>query len=170
MIDQQGRLFGKFNLLDVAVVLVLSASIGGVALARSGQAGVNKVLKGQALAEVDVLIKGSVADPAIFKPGEKTFVTIRNQPYAALQITNVKVGPKLVAVPAAGGVKAYPDPSDAMGKEFVVTVRQQADLTEDAIVMGGNKVKIGIPIELEGLKYRLRGAIVDVRLVDQPKL
>ena len=51
-----------------------------------------------------------------------------------------------------------------------MTLREKAQLTDDAIVLGGNKIKVGVPIDIEGFKYRLRGSIVDVRLVDQPKL
>lgn len=170
MIDQQGRLFGKVNLLDLMVVVVLVAFLVGAGLARAGKAGVNQQLKGEAMAEFDLFIRGGVADPAIFKEGEKTFITIRNQPYAALTIRKVRVTPRTITMPVPGGVKAYPDPSEPYSKDVLLTLREKAQITDDAIVLGGNKVKVGVPIDIEGFKYRLRGSIVDVRLVDQPKL
>lgn len=170
MIDQQGRLFGKVNLLDLVVVVVLVAFLVGAGLARAGKAGVNQQLKGEAMAEFDLFIRGGVADPGIFKEGEKTFITIRNQPYAALTIRRVRVTPRTITMPAPGGVKAYPDPSEPYSKDVLLTLREKAQITDDAIVLGGNKVKVGVPIDIEGFKYRLRGSIVDVRLVDQPKL
>ncbi|HEY9855765.1 MAG TPA: DUF4330 domain-containing protein [Stenomitos sp.] len=170
MIDNQGRLFGKLNLLDFTVVLVVVAVVMGGMLARAGKAGVNQQLKGEAMAEFDLFIRGGVSDPSIFKEGEKTFITIRNQPYAALTIRKVRVTPRTITVPVSGGVKAYPDPSEPYSKDVLLTLREKAQLTDDAIVLGGNKVKVGVPIDVEGFKYRLRGSIVDVRLVDQPKL
>ncbi len=170
MIDQQGRLFGKVNPLDLMVVVVLVAFLVGAGLARAGKAGVNQQLKGEAMAEFDLFIRGGVADPAIFKEGEKTFITIRNQPYAALTIRKVRVTPRTITMPVPGGVKAYPDPSEPYSKDVLLTLREKAQITDDAIVLGGNKVKVGVPIDIEGFKYRLRGSIVDVRLVDQPKL
>jgi hypothetical protein len=40
--------------------------------------------------------------------------------------------------------------------------------TEDGIIWGGQKLKVGVPIDVEGFKYRLRGSVLDVRMVDAP--
>ena len=170
MIDAQGKLFGRVNVLDLLLLVVVFVSALGVGLARTGNAGVNQVLKGEGTAEVDLFFRGSIADPSMFKVGDKTFITIRNQPHASLKIVGVKVTPKMISMPAPGGVKAYPDPSEPFGKDVVLTVREKAQLTEDAVILGGQKIKVGTPIEVEGFKYRLRGSIVDVRVVEQPKL
>lgn len=168
VIDAQGKLFGRVNVLDMLILMVVFVSALGIFLARTGNAGVNQVLKGEGTAEIDVFIRGSIGDPEMFQVGEKTFLTIRNQPHAALEIVDVKVTPKMVAVPVPEGVKAYPDPTEPFGKDVVLTVREKAQLTDDAIIMGGQKIKVGTPIEIEGFKYRLRGSIVDVRVVSQP--
>lgn len=170
MIDAQGKLFGRVNVLDLMLLLVVFAAVLGVGLARTGNAGVNQVLKGEGTAEIDLFFRGSIADPGMFKVGEKTFITIRNQPHASLSIVGVKVTPKMVTMPDPSGVKAYPDPSEPFGKDVVLTVRQKAQFTDEAIIMGGQKIKVGVPIEVEGFKYRLRGSIVDVRVIEQPKL
>lgn len=170
MIDAQGKLFGRVNVLDLMLLLVLFAAVLGVGLARTGNAGVNQVLKGEGTAEIDLFFRGSIADPAMFKVGDKTFITIRNQPHASLRIVGVKVTPKMVTMPDPAGVKAYPDPSEPFGKDVVLTVREKAQFTDEAIIMGGQKIKVGVPIEVEGFKYRLRGSIVDVRVIEQPKL
>lgn len=169
MIDAQGKLFGRVNVLDLLLLVVVFLSALGVVLARTGNAGVNQVLKGEGMAEVDLFFRGSIADPTMFKVGEKTFLTIRNQPHASLKIVGVKVTPRLVTVPAGDGVKAFPDPSEPFGKDVVLTVREKAQFTDDGVIMGGQKIKVGVPIEVEGFKYRLRGSIVDVRIVEQPK-
>ena len=36
----------------------------------------------------------------------------------------------------------------------------------DGIVWGGQKLKLGVPIEVEGYKYRLKGSVLDVRMVE----
>ncbi len=163
-------MFGRVNVLDLLLLVVVFVSALGMVLARTGNAGVTQVLKGEGTAEIDLFFRGSIADPGMFQVGEKTFITIRNQPHASLKIVGVKVTPKMVTVPAPGGVKAYPDPSEPFGKDVVLTVREKAQFTEDAVIMGGQKIKVGTPIEVEGFKYRLRGSIVDVRVVSQPKL
>jgi len=170
VIDAQGKLFGRVNVLDLLLLVVVFVSALGLVLAKTGNAGVNQVLKGEGTAEIDLFFRGSIADPGMFKVGESTFITIRNQPHASLKIVGVKVTPKMITVPAPGGVKAYPDPSEPFGKDVVLTVREKAQFTDDAVIMGGQKIKVGTPIEVEGFKYRLRGSIVDVRVVSQPKL
>lgn len=167
MIERQARPGGRVNLIDLLVLAMLVLAILGVGLARAGKAGLNQQLKGEVTAEMDLLFRGAVSNPSIFKVGDKAFITIRNQPYAGLTIRAVKWTPRSIAVPAGDGtVKAVPDPADPFGKDIVVTLRERAQVTDDALVMGGNKIKVGVPIDLEGFKYRLRGAIIDVRIVE----
>ncbi|MBU6428968.1 MAG: DUF4330 family protein [Cyanobacteria bacterium REEB65] len=167
MIDSEGRLFGRINILDVVLVVVLAGILGGFGLAKAGRAGIHAHVKGTAIAEVDCYIRGAIEDPAsLIKPGDKTFVTLRNVPYSAVEVIAVKVSPKLVAVPQPdGSLKAMPDPAEPLSQDVLVTIRDRAHLTDDGIVFGDSKVKVGTPIDLEGYRYRLHGAIVDVRTV-----
>lgn len=157
----------RFNVVDLAVVVMVVAMGAGFWTVKTGHAGINKVVKAEGVAEVDLFIRGSIADTNIFKLGDKPFITLRNQPYAPVEIVAIKVTPRKIAVPSLDGksVNAMPDPSEPFGKDVVLTIREKAMLTDDAIVFGGSKVKIGVPIDLEGFKYRLKGSIVDVRLV-----
>lgn len=166
MIDAEGRLFGRINLLDLGIVLVLVLAILGFGLARAGRAGINAKVKGQTPVEVDLFIRGSIQDPdSLIKKGDKTFITLRNVPYSAVSVVNVSHRRKTISVPAPDGksVTALPDPSEPFGKDIVVTIREQGMVTDDGVVFGDSKIKVGTPIEIEGFKYRLKGSIVDVR-------
>jgi hypothetical protein len=48
----------------------------------------------------------------------------------------------------------------------ILTLRSDGMQTEDGIIWGGQKLKVGVPIDVEGFKYRLRGSVLDVRMVD----
>jgi len=100
-----------------------------------------------------------------FKIGEKAFITIRNVPYTKLYITDVKFDPRrtLLAVDNKGNYRPVVDISQPCVFDFVVTVKDKAKLTEDGAVIGGNKVKIGIPVILEGANYKLTGVISNVQ-------
>ena len=53
--------------------------------------------------------------------------------------------------------------------DYLVKVVDDAKITKDGdAVVGGNKVKIGIPITLEGAKYKLNGVISNVSISPQP--
>lgn len=168
LINTTSRPGGRLNLIDVLVVLVVLLGLVGAGLARSGKAGIHQQLKGDVTCEFDLFIRGAVVDPGIFKVGEKAFITLRNQPYAALTIRGVKWTPRSIGVAGPDGVlKAVADPAEPFAKDMVLTMRETAQLTEDAVVLGGNKIKVGVPIDLEGFRYRLRGSIIDVRILDQ---
>jgi hypothetical protein len=47
---------------------------------------------------------------------------------------------------------------------MLMTLGGNAQITDDGPVLGNNKVKIGTPIEVEGLTYRFNASIVEVRI------
>jgi hypothetical protein len=49
---------------------------------------------------------------------------------------------------------------------LIVTLAGKAQMTDDGIVFGNNKVKIGTPIELEGQTYNFNTSTIDVRVLD----
>ena len=63
----------------------------------------------------------------------------------------------------------YLDPgSSQMGKKE--SIADTAKVTKDGAVVGGNKIKMGLPITLEGEKYRFNGTISDVRVTSDIEL
>jgi len=164
LIDPQGKLFGKINVIDAVVVLAVVLAGVGFALTRLGS-GTGRVLsQATAPVEVDMLIRSlSIGDPSIFAPDKKTAVVIRNQPAGELTIRRVKVLPHLVTLAIDGKPQSIPDPGDPYGRDYVITLGGTADVTADGLVLGRVKAKIGTPIEIEGYKYIVRGSIVDVR-------
>ena len=98
-----------------------------------------------------------------FKIGEKSAITIRNRPYTQLTIIKSESHPKLATLPNLGGsYKTIVDPTKTNLKDYIVTLTDAALKTKDGYVVGGNKIKIGNQVELEGFNYRLGGKIIDV--------
>ena len=54
--------------------------------------------------------------------------------------------------------------------DFLVTVLDKAKITKDrdGAVVGGNKIKIGLPITLEGADYKLNGIVSNITVVAKP--
>ena len=46
--------------------------------------------------------------------------------------------------------------------DIVVTVVDTAKITKDGAVVGGNKIKMGLPITLEGKDYKFNGTVSNV--------
>ena len=61
-------------------------------------------------------------------------------------------------------VIAVNDPSCPYTFNYLVTLKDKATITSDGVVVGGNKIKIGLPVLLEGYNYRLNGIVSDIRI------
>lgn len=106
-----------------------------------------------------------------FVPGENTFITIRNVPYKKLKITDVRFDRRKILLETAkkGEYEPVDDISHPFVYDFTVTLQDKAKITEDGAVVGGNKVKMGIPVILEGQKYKYTGVISNVQFIEQKK-
>ncbi len=176
ILDSQGRLFGKVNILDLGAALVLLLVVGGIFLfpGTSGSS-VAQIGVENKLVEVDAIVRGlTVSDPpALLKSMEdakKVNVIIRNQPYGELDVVSVKSLPRTVAVPQPdGSVVAKPDPRPELSYtlDMLITLSGEAQVTDDGPVLGNSKVKVGTPLELEGTTYRFNAPVVGVRILDK---
>ena len=101
------------------------------------------------------------------KPGEKTFITIRNVPYSELEIVDVIVEKRKQLMPALNGKAfvAVDDISLTGVYDAIVVLNDTAKITKDGAVVGGNKIKIGLPITLEGQNYRFGGTVSDLQII-----
>lgn len=168
ILDSKGRLFGKVNLLDIGALLVILMVILGVLLPSTGVAQLGSEVKP---VEIDVVVKAfsSAGNPAApLKQGDKTSIVIRNQPFGEITVASVKEMPRTIIAPQPDGtVKALPDPRPeaALSKDYLVTLAGNARVDKSGPLLGNNKIKTGIPIELEGFGYDFPNLIVqDLRV------
>ena len=101
--------------------------------------------------------------------GDKTFISIRNVPYSDLQVVNVKFERRKIVLPMINNVKSAAknvlvsdDVSQPNIYDIVVTLTDNAKITKDGAVVGGNKVKMGLPITLEGVDYKFNGTVANI--------
>jgi len=102
------------------------------------------------------------------KKGEKTFISIRNVPYSNLDVVDVNADKRKIAIPTPTGQKVLivTDASQPDLYDVVVTLTDDAKITKDGAVVGGNKIKIGLPITLEGADYKFSGTVSDIHVID----
>lgn len=162
--------FKKLKLFDILIlIIILIAIIVGFLTFK----GIRKTSSNQIQAETEVAIEIYFRGVTIssqnspFSVGDETFITIRNVPYTKLKITDVKFDRKKTIVPTFNSKNPYISVNDVSlpnQYDFLVTVVDSAKITKDkgGAVVGGNKVKIGLPVTLEGVDYRLNGVISNV--------
>ncbi len=158
----------KFNIVDTVIIAIICICLIGLLLTKLGiiKTSGNMIKKEQEIQFVVITRAYDVlGDEELIKPGDKTFITIRNVPYTKLEVVDVKTE-KLKEMffnydrpemPYLYENLAYP-----YKKQYIITLKDKAQITKDGAVIGGNKIKIGLPIDLEDFKYRMSGTVSDV--------
>ena len=90
-------------------------------------------------------------------------IVIRNQ--LAGRVTLVSVDDltnPLTAVQPDGSVVIADAPSSLLPRHARFVMEANAEINPSGVVIGGTKLKVGVPIELEGRLYRLNGVVSGV--------
>lgn len=162
----------KFNFLDLLIVLTILFSITGYMLAKAQRTQLNKIIQGKENIAIEVLLPDIFSENTdLFMTGDKSAITIRNRPYTKLKILTTSSSPKQITIPVLSGssYKTISDPTKLNVKDYIITLTDEALATEDGYVIGGNKIKIGNQVELEGFNYRLSGKVINVYPLNKPE-
>lgn len=146
----------KFNIFDLIFIGLFILGLFVFFVLKTGHStSAREIIKNKSQVEFDVLLDekkiSGVGD--FFKLGGKSFITIRNVPYTALEVVKSRREQLSAENPA------YP-----YAYNYLVTLKDEAIITDDGPVIGGNKIKTGLPIILEGFDYKLGGVVSDVRV------
>ncbi len=170
ILDRKGRLFGKISVLDVGAIAVILLTLIGIFLipGNNGNSIAQLSNPDNKPVEIDMMVRGlSVLKPNdLVKVGDKTNIIIRQQPRGEITVNKVEVLIPKIPVPKLDGtLTVLPDPrlADSYQRDFAITLAANAKVTNDGVIFGGDKVKIGTTIEIEGPKYLVKGSVMDVR-------
>jgi len=160
----------NFKITDyVIIALILIAFIVGAVTLKGGRQTAANRIEATAPISFTVNIRGlsySGNDMPI-KIGEKAFITIRNVPYTSLNISDVKVERRKQTLPVLNGKNFVTVDDESMPGIYdaLIVLNDTAKITKDGAVVGGNKIKIGLPITIEGKDYRFSGVVSDLKVV-----
>ena len=170
---KDGKVFGKYNIVDFMIFVVVFIILVGFLAVKFGlHKPVAKISNGAKQIEFTVATRAYDITSAeeIIEAGDTTFITIRNVPYTKLEIKSVKkehlqemfFNYDRPEVPYLINNVAYPN-----RYQYLITLTDKAQITSDGAVVGGNKIKIGLPVDLEGFNYRLSGTVSDVKVITE---
>jgi len=172
LLDAKGRLLGKLSILDLGAGLVILLVLIGIFIVPGTGGSVAQVGAVKQTVEIDAVARGlSIRDPQTviqeMTGSGKTNVIIRNQPYGQVTVKSIQPLPRTTLVPQPdGSVKALPDPrTDLYSSDLFLTLSGEATMTDNGPVLGNSKLKIGIPVELEGKAYNFNASVIDVRVL-----
>ncbi len=156
----------KFSLVDLVIIGgVIIALLVGIYTAKHFRQTADKQIEATSPITFQVFLRGVTVTGEEFpvKKDAKTFITIRNVPYTELTVVDVNSQPRKTLSPS-GRYTLVNDPSQPAIFDAVVTITDTAKITKDGAVVGGNKIKMGLPVTLEGESYKFNGTISDVRV------
>ena len=156
----------KFSFVDFIIIVgVIIALMVGVCTAKHFRQTADKQIEATSAISFQVFLRGVTVTGEEFpiNTNSKTFLTIRNVPYTELEVVNVNCQPRKTFSPNSKNV-LVPDPAQPSIYDAVITIKDIAKITKDGAVVGGNKIKMGLPVTLEGQVYRFNGTISDVRV------
>ena len=145
----------KVKPVDIIIILgVLIAVVVGYVTFKNVRQTADKQIEATSKISFEVFIRGITytGEDLPMHKSEKTFISIRNVPYTNLDIVDVQVERRKVVLPTITQkqVMVVEDVSLANMYDVTVTLTDTAKITKDGAVVGGNKIKIGLPITLEG--------------------
>lgn len=163
-------LLKKIRPVDFIIIAgVLLALIVGFLTFTHVRQTADKQIEATSLIRFQVYIRGVTltGDKVPMQKDEQTFISIRNVPYSDLNIVDVKADRKKTVLPTFNSKKVVvvEDVSQANLYDIIVTLEDTAKITKDGAVVGGNKIKMGLPITLEGEDYKFTGIVSNLQLV-----
>ena len=170
------NILGKFNIIDIIIIIgVIIALLVGMYTMKHFRQTADKQIEATSPITFQVFLRGVTVTGEDFqiKVGGKSFITIRNVPYTELNVISVTSNPRRTAVSSSKTNEQYVlvnDPAQPALYDAVVTISDTARITKDGAVVGGNKIKMGLPVTLEGENYKFNGTISDVRVISDVKV
>ena len=162
----------SISVIDAAAAVVALVAVGGVLWSPKLSNTVARATGAIKPVEVTVdVLNTSAADPDQFiaeaLQSGRTSLVIRNQPAGSVQLIRVDdIRRQLASVLPDGSVVMADDPNreiqGMLDARFVL--QGDATVTSSGVVMAGTKLKVGIPVELEGRFYRVNGIVSGVSL------
>lgn len=163
----------KLRFVDIVIVLAMIAAlvVGFLTYKHFRQTASNQIESTSKIAFQVFLRSVTITGKENpIKVGEDTFISIRNVPYTDLKVVDSKIFTKKIVMPNSKSNPPFvivDDYAQAYMYDIIVTVVDEAQITKDGAVVGGNKVKIGLPITLEGKNYKFSGIVSDIMILPE---
>ena len=151
--------------IDALAGVVALAALGGVIWSPKLSNAVAKATGAVKPVRVSVDVRHLVsADPeTLFNAAREEAalnIVIRNQPAGRVALVSVDdITNPLTAVQPDGSVVVADAPSSLLPRHARFVMEANAEIKSSGVVIGGTKLKVGVPVELEGRLYRLNGVV-----------
>jgi hypothetical protein len=163
----------SWSLIDLGAGAAVLLALVGVIWSPKLSNAVARATGGQKPVMVTVDVRGiPTADPrALLQSAEqqgKVSLVIRNQPHGSVRVSKVlPLERRLSILTPDGRLVSAPDPNQRVFSTFdgrFLLVGEGVVADGGGIVFGNQTLKIGAPVELEGINYRFNGTVTDLKI------
>lgn len=157
LIDNKGRIFGLINIIDLLVIVLIVAVVGRFTL-KSRQKSAGAVTTNIEVVVHVKEVRDATAD--IVKVGDIVKETKSNVVLG--KVVDVKVNPSETLVETADGrVVVYPNP---VYKDMYITLIGSGSAGENAIVLGGNEIRVGTTLQIKTNMYSVTTTVMSINV------
>ncbi|NLY53589.1 MAG: DUF4330 domain-containing protein [Firmicutes bacterium] len=154
MIDKQGRLFGKINVFDLLVIVVLAVIVGRIIYDKMNVQQIVTPPQDTILIELQADLLNPIGQTVA--EGQKVYDK-RTGVYLG-QVREVSIRPVPVAVAATNGDVIWVD--SQRSSEVRLVLVNQGTITENAYQVGALAIRIGERITLVGPQFSFDASII----------
>ena len=169
MIDEKGRLFGKINIVDLLVILVviIAAVVLGMKFLKPGSSGV--VGGGSTTTHVEYTVLVESVQPAVYESIKENYIPSTLMASGELldgQVTSVTAAPHedVVSVDTTDGTVELPADKDLLDLTFTVECNVSNAITTE---IGTQEVRVGKNHIVKTDKFELTGVVTDCTWGDE---
>ena len=160
LIDEKGRLFGKINLIDLIIILVIVALVCGIGfkLFFSNDEASPSEPSISTQAKVDILLK--TVNYEVAGGIEEGDTLIINNAESDIKVDSIVVKDSMAANPDSNGIVVLsPNP---LHKDMTVTVFMDVSVSSGGIAYKGEMLKINNNFNVETNDFCCVGKIIDI--------
>lgn len=163
LIDSKGKLFGKINIVDLLIVLLIISIAGGVYLVFFGGSDKQIVETTKVVYDFEITNVNMDFIEAI-TPGDPIRDSTRGNELGTV-VSKTSRKATMLNEDLINGRYIIADVPDAY--DVVITIEARADITPANIIVGGAEVKVGKKFFIKGKGYANQGFVTKMTLVGQ---
>ena len=158
--DEKGRVFGLINIIDLLVILVILVAAGGVYYVRFSGLTPSSRVEEKTIEAVFLVNNVRMATVNVIKPGDKVRESKSNTFIG--EVVGKDVQPTTVTVVQPDGTIS--ETSSTSRKDVYVKVRGTGSVSENAIMMGSQEMRIGVRVQLKTNMWAVETTVMEIVL------
>ncbi|MCR4398002.1 MAG: DUF4330 domain-containing protein [Firmicutes bacterium] len=163
LIDSRGRLFGKVNIIDLLLVVLVLVGAYGFWHTRTSSAGLAALRGTERQIEATFLVSSvRPATSDVMKVGDKVNDGKTNS-YLGV-ITDVRIEPAEIAMIMPDG-RVYESVSKTR-RDVWVTLRGPGRVSPNAIILGSTEIRIGTQVSLKTNIFAVQTTVMAIKVLD----